>query len=88
MPPGKDSSPKGRAAAGIQLDQPELAGLAGGFGAIADPQLAIDVSSVALDGMDGDQERVGNRLIGHSHGDVAQQFQLAVAERLDDRVWS
>ena len=53
------------------------------LGAALHVELAVDVVDVLLDRADGDDQPVGDRLIGMTVGDQAQDFQLAVAEWLD-----
>ena len=52
------------------------------LGAALHVELAVDVVDVLLDRTDCDHQPVGDRLIGKTIGDQAQDFQLALAEGL------
>src|SRR5262245_56424626 len=58
-------------------DQPELAGAGGGFGAVGRAELAEQVSDVLLDGIEGDDEVVGDLLVGCAGGEQVQHLHFA-----------
>ena len=58
------------------------------LGAALHVELAVEVVDVAFDRADGDDQPVGDRLIGVTVGDQAQDFQFTVSEWLDEGVLS
>jgi hypothetical protein len=48
--------------------------------AVRDAGLGEDVAQVALDGLDAEEERVGDRLVGRAAGDERRDLRLARAE--------
>ena len=67
------------------LQQVQLTRAEERLGAALHVELAVDVVDVLLDRTDCDDEPIGDRLIGKTLGDQAQNVQLALAERLDER---
>lgn len=66
------------------LQETQLTASGDGLSAAADPQLAEDVVEMLLDGADRQHERVRNLLIGFARNQKPEDFQLALAERLDE----
>src|SRR5450759_53504 len=65
---------------------PALAhGVDDGLSAVVDAQFAQDAGHMVLDGLFADREGVGDLLVGHSLGDVVQDFYLARREGREDR---
>ncbi len=69
------------------LEDPQGTGCGDGLRAAADAQLAVDVGGVGLDRSDGDDQLVGNLAIAQPLCDERQHFQLAQAERLEERLF-
>lgn len=69
-----------------RLHQSELFGFDRSLGAVTDPQLVKDIGQmieVFFDRTDSQEQFLGNLLVGQAGGDVAEQFQFAVDERVN-----
>src|SRR5262249_44680166 len=64
-------------------DQPELAGAGDGLGAVGRAELAEQVGDVFLDGVEGDDEVVGDLLVGCTGGEQGQHLRFAGGQRGD-----
>jgi len=64
----------------------EVSGGGDGLGPAADLELTVDVVDVALDGALRDDQPIRDLLVGEARGNQAQHLQLALTERLDQRL--
>src|SRR5690242_17491338 len=67
---------------GSASEQSEIHGAAYGRPAVGHAELLVDVRGVGLDGVDGDELRVGDLRVGEVRGEVAQDRLLAPGQRL------
>jgi hypothetical protein len=63
--------------------QPQLPRPGDGLGAVGHLQLAEQVAEVALDGVQGDHQLLGDGPVGRTGGQQPEHFQFAGAQRLD-----
>src|SRR5215472_2779448 len=80
--PDAGTSTGGPAKTGLG-DQPELAGAGDGLGAVGRAELAEQVGDVFLDGVEGDDEVVGDLLVGCTGGEQVQHLRFAGGQRVD-----
>ncbi len=67
---------------GKGLEEAVFAGAGNGFETTVDVQLLVDIANVPLHRAEGDDQLIGDGLIGHPTGNEAEDLNLAVSQRL------
>ena len=65
-------------------DQPKIPGAGDGLGAGMDVEFAVDVARVRFDRVQREVEAGGDLGVGQAAGDEPQDFEFAIAQRLQD----